>query len=131
LIIKHSKHKTMKHLLIIEDNEHIRENLREILELEAYHVTSTSNGKSGIEKALQVKPDCILCDISMPIKTGYEVFKTLKPFLQSNNIPFILLTASAQKNEIAEGKMIGVDDYITKPFQTEKLLKTIEELLNK
>lgn len=131
MIIKHSKHKTMKHLLIIEDNEHIRENLREILELEAYHVTSTSNGKSGIEKALQVKPDCILCDISMPIKTGYEVFKTLKPFLQSNNIPFILLTASAQKNEIAEGKMIGVDDYITKPFQTEKLLKTIEELLNK
>jgi CheY-like chemotaxis protein len=131
LIIKHSKHKTMKHLLIIEDNEHIRENLREILELEAYHVTSASNGKSGIEKALQVKPDCILCDISMPIKTGYEVFKTLKPFLQSNNIPFILLTASAQKNEIAEGKMIGVDDYITKPFQTEKLLKTIEKLLNK
>mgnify|MGYP006103219619 CR=1 FL=1 len=131
MIIKHSKHKTMKHLLIIEDNEHIRENLREILELEAYHVTSASNGKSGIEKALQVKPDCILCDISMPIKTGYEVFKTLKPFLQSNNIPFILLTASAQKNEIAEGKMIGVDDYITKPFQTEKLLKTIEKLLNK
>ena len=131
MIIKHSKHKTMKHLLIIEDNEHIRENLREILELEAYHVTSASNGKSGIEKALQVKPDCILCDISMPIKTGYVVFKTLKPFLQSNNIPFILLTASAQKNEIAEGKMIGVDDYITKPFQTEKLLKTIEKLLNK
>jgi CheY-like chemotaxis protein len=121
----------MKHLLIIEDNEHIRENLQEILELEAYHVTSASNGKSGIEKALQVKPDCILCDISMPIKTGYEVFKTLKPFLQSNDIPFILLTASAQQNEIAEGKMIGVDDYITKPFQTEKLLKTIEELLNK
>jgi CheY-like chemotaxis protein len=121
----------MKHLLIIEDNKYIRENLEEILELEGYQVTSASNGEIGIEKALKVKPDCILCDISMPVKTGYEVFETLKPFLQSNSIPFVFLTASAQQKEIARGKIAGVDGYLTKPFQMKELLKVIEGLLKK
>jgi len=119
----------MNTILIIEDNLDIRENLEELLELEGFKVASASNGKIGLDKALLLKPDLILCDISMPVKNGYEVFKALQlpPF--SHKIPFVFLTASAQQKEIAIGKSIGADAYITKPFDMPELLITINKIL--
>jgi len=121
----------MKKILIIEDNDDIRDNLEEIFELEAYEYESAPNGKIGIEKALQYFPDLILCDIAMPEKNGYEVFNDLKTFLSTNKIPFIFLTANAQEKEIAAGRKLGVDDYVTKPYQLELLLSTIKKLIHK
>ena len=119
----------MKTILIIEDNTDIRENLEEILELDGYNVSSAPNGKIGLEKALHENPHLILCDISMPIKNGYEVFAAIQlpPFTQS--FPFIFLTASAQEKDIAMGKTLGADAYMTKPFQVDELLSTIKNIL--
>ena len=104
-------------------------NLEEILELENYQVISAKNGLIGLEKASSESPDFIMCDISMPEKNGYEVFAFLKSSPCLSKIPFAFLTASAQEKDIALGKSIGVDAYITKPFHTDELLKTIETLI--
>lgn len=119
----------MKSILIIEDNTDIRENLEEILLMEGYGVLTAANGKTGIEQALQAKPDFILCDIAMPEKTGYEVFDTLQPYLCSHRVPFVFLTASAQERDIAKGVAKGVNAYLTKPFYTEELLTTIRNIM--
>ncbi|MDB4286279.1 response regulator [bacterium] len=118
-------------ILIIEDNDDIRENLSEILELSGYKAISAENGGLGIEKAFEEKPDCIICDIAMPVKNGYEVFARLKSFCKDNAIPFIFLSASAQERDLIKGKAAGVDAYITKPFDDEKLLQQIVDLLDR
>lgn len=119
----------MKKILVIEDNEDIRENLEEILELNNFEVNVAENGAVGIDKAKAWMPDLIICDISMPIKDGYEVFETLDPFLKENDIRFVFLTASAQQRDIAKGRASGADAYRTKPFQVDELLQLINSLL--
>lgn len=121
----------MYKILVIEDNEDIRENLEELLELADYEVITAENGAVGIEKALSESPDFIICDISMPLKNGYEVFEEITPFLKTHQVPFMFLTASAQERDIALGRTSGADAYLTKPFQTDYLLSTIEKLLQK
>ena len=120
----------MKKILIIEDNTDIRENLEEILELDGYLVTTASNGKMGLEKALLTSPNLILCDIAMPQKNGYEVFSAIQSPPFTYKIPFIFLTASAQQKEIVMGKNLGADAYLTKPFHVAELLTTIKNILN-
>jgi len=117
-------------ILVIEDHVAIRENLEELLLLSDYQVLTAENGAVGIEQAYKEVPDLIICDISMPIKDGYEVFETLGPFLHEKKISFIFLTASAQERDIAKGKVSGADAYMTKPFQVNELLDLIAKLLN-
>lgn len=121
----------MKKILVIEDNQDIRENLEEILELADYQVITAGNGGVGVDKVFSEQPDFIICDISMPIKNGYEVFETIAAHIKENRIPFIFLTASAQQRDIAKGKVSGADAYMTKPFQIDDLLETISDLLKK
>ena len=82
----------MKHLLLIEDNNEIRENTAEILELAGYKVRTAENGKVGVELALQEKPDLIICDIMMPVLDGYGVLHLLNRNTNLTGIPFIFLT---------------------------------------
>src|SRR5665213_1006561 len=97
----------MKTVLIIEDNNDIRENACEMLELKGYKVLFAVNGKTGIELAKQEKPDVILCDIMMPEANGYEVFNALKEDSRTTAIPFIFLTASVERKEIEAGFGMG------------------------
>ena len=120
-----------KTILVIEDNDDIRENIKELLELSGFEILSAPNGADGIDIAMKSHPKFIICDIAMPVKNGYEVLETLKPHLNKHNTPFIFLTASAQEREIAAGKTAGVDAYLTKPFQEEELLEIIDDLLKK
>lgn len=121
----------MKKILIIEDNDDIRENLAEILELAGYDAYTAENGKIGIEKAEQIIPDLILCDVMMPVLDGYGVLSILhkKPVL--TDIPFIFLTAKSEKTDFRYGMNLGADDYITKPFETNELLSVIDLRLAK
>ena len=121
----------MKKILIIEDNDDIRENLAEILELAGYDAYTAENGKIGIEKAEQIVPDLILCDVMMPVLDGYGVLSIAhkKPVL--TDIPFIFLTAKSEKTDFRYGMNLGADDYITKPFETNELLSVIELRLAK
>lgn len=121
----------MKKLLLIEDDITVRENTAELLELSDYDVLTAPNGKIGIEKARQEKPDIIVCDIMMPEVDGYGVLEALSQSSETANIPFIFLSAKTEHKDIRRGMDLGADDYLTKPFEEEELLSAIESRLAK
>ncbi|MDF2432224.1 MAG: hypothetical protein JWP44_1855 [Mucilaginibacter sp.] len=120
-----------KKVLIIEDNVDIRENIVEILELAGYTVFSADNGKVGVELALKNIPDIILCDIMMPELDGYGVLYMLNKHTETAAIPFVFLTAKAERIDLRKGMEMGADDYLTKPFDDMELLNAIESRLKK
>lgn len=121
----------MKKILLIEDNNEMRENTAEILELANYQVITAVNGRSGVEKATKEVPDIIICDIMMPDLDGYGVLYLLSKNLETAGIPFIFLTAKAEKADMRKGMSMGADDYLTKPFEEMELLNAIEARLKK
>lgn len=118
-------------ILLIEDNAEMADNITSILELAGYRVTYAPNGKVGVDLALKNPPDLILCDIMMPELDGYGVVYILSNNPDTANIPFIFLTAKADKSDFRTGMNLGADDYITKPFDGIDLLKVIEVRLKK
>lgn len=120
-----------KKVLIIEDNDDIRENISEILELAGYTVCTAANGKQGIELAMKQFPDIILCDIMMPELDGYGVLYMLNKKPETATIPFIFLTAKAERVDLRKGMEMGADDYLTKPFDDIELLNAVESRLKK
>ncbi len=121
----------MKKILIIEDDQTMRENTAEILELAQYQVATAPNGKKGTMLAKEFKPDLIVCDIMMPELDGYGVLHILSKDPTTASIPFIFLTAKAEKSEIRKGMELGADDYLTKPFEDTELMNAIEARLKK
>lgn len=118
-------------ILIIEDNDDIRESTAEILELANYEVLQAANGRTGVDLAVNHQPDLILCDIMMPELDGYGVLYLLHKNDQTSNIPFIFLTAKAERLDMRKGMEMGADDYLTKPFDDVELLNAIEIRLSK
>ena len=121
----------MKKILLIEDNDDIRENTAEILELSNYNVIVAENGKRGVEKAIEYSPDLIVCDIMMPGLDGYGVLHAVHKNEQIKNTPFIFLTAKTERSDFRKGMELGADDYITKPFDGIELLNAVESRLKK
>jgi DNA-binding response OmpR family regulator len=121
----------MKKILLIEDNQDVRENTTEILELAGYNVLTAANGKLGVEAAQKENPDLIICDIMMPELDGYGVLHILNKKTETAGIPFIFLTAKTEKTDIRKGMNLGADDYLTKPFDDTDLLNAIEARLRK
>lgn len=122
---------TKKKILVIEDQEDVRENIAELLDLSNYEPITASNGKEGVKKALEVKPNLILCDIMMPEMDGYEVIYLISKNPEIASIPFIFLTAKSEMGDFRKGMNMGADDYITKPFEEMELLSAIERRLEK
>lgn len=120
-----------KKILVIEDNQEVRENIVEILTLDGYDVVSAENGKIGVEAAKAQIPDLILCDIMMPVLDGYGVLKILNRNASTHHIPFIFLTAKSEKSDFRKGMGLGADDYIVKPFDDTELLEAVEMRLKK
>ena len=121
----------MSTVLVIEDNNEIRENIVEILELADYEVVVAKNGKQGVEIALINLPDIILCDIMMPELDGYGVLYLLNKNPETTNIPFIFITSKSERLDLRKGMEMGADDYLTKPFGRLELLNAIEIRLKK
>jgi|ERR1035437_384098 CRP/FNR family cyclic AMP-dependent transcriptional regulator len=121
----------MKSILLIEDNDELRENTAEILELANYKVVSAANGKLGIKAALKNKPDLIICDVMMPELDGYGVLHLINKNTELSGIPFIFLTAKSERSDLRKGMEMGADDYITKPFTDIELLNAIESRFKK
>jgi CRP-like cAMP-binding protein len=119
----------MKTILLIEDNDFIRENTAEILELTGYAVLTAENGKVGIEKAFETKPDLVVCDIMMPVLDGYGVLHIFNQNPQLAGVPFIFLTAKTERADLRRGMELGADDYLTKPFDESELLSAISSRL--
>ncbi len=121
----------MKKILLIEDNDEVRENTAEILELSNYEVIVAANGKIGVEKALEYLPDLIICDIMMPVLDGYGVLHAVHKNDSLKNIPFIFLTAKTERSDFRKGMELGADDYITKPFTGTELLNAVDGRIRK
>ncbi len=120
-----------KTILLIEDNLEMRENTAEIMELASYDVITAVDGKDGVSKAKEHQPDLIICDIMMPEMDGYGVLYILSKDPTTCAIPFVFLTAKAEKQEFRKGMNLGADDYITKPFEEMELLNVIESRLER
>ncbi len=121
----------MKKILLIEDNDDIRKNTAEILELSNYKVIVAENGKIGVEKALQYEPDLIICDIMMPELDGYGVLHAVQKNNSIKNTPIIFLTARSERDDFRKGMELGADDYITKPFSGTELMNAVDSRLRK
>ncbi|AKA35929.1 response regulator [Flagellimonas lutaonensis] len=121
----------MKKVLLIEDDLSLRENIEELLELSGYEVVTAPNGCIGVDLARQEAPDVIVCDIMMPEMDGYGVLKELSSDSQTQQIPFIFLSAKTERSEVRKGMDMGADDYLTKPFEEDELISAIESRLAK
>lgn len=121
----------MKKALIIDDSDDIREGIAEILDLAGYETLTANNGKIGVDLALKHLPDIILCDIMMPELDGYGVLYLLQKNPNTVNIPFIFMTAKAERADMRKGMEMGADDYLTKPFDDVELFNAIESRLRK
>ena len=121
----------MEKILLIEDNEALRDNTAEILGLANYEVFTAENGKVGVEMAMANPPDLIICDIMMPVLDGYGVFQIISKNLELQHIPFIFLSAKSERTDLRKGMEMGADDYITKPFSDSELINAIRARLEK
>ncbi|MEL6670767.1 MAG: response regulator [Bacteroidota bacterium] len=121
----------MRKILLIEDNLEMRENTAEILELAGYEVSTATQGKEGVKLAQDAAFDLIICDVMMPELDGYGVLHMLSRRPETARVPFIFLTAKADKTDFRRGMNLGADDYITKPFEEVELLDAIEVRLKR
>ena len=118
----------MAKILVIEDNDDLREDILETLELIGYEVLGAENGRVGIELVLAEMPDLIVCDIMMPVMNGFEVLESLRNNSKIAMIPFIFLTA---KGDTTADIGLVPDAYLVKPFEVDDLLNTIAIHLQK
>jgi DNA-binding response OmpR family regulator/two-component sensor histidine kinase len=118
-------------VLVIEDEENIRENIQELLEAKGYNVRTAGNGKQGVLEAIDFRPNLIVCDIMMPKMDGFKVLDYVRKTAIIQNTPFIFLTAKVDKQDIRHGMELGADDYINKPFTVKELTNAIETRLKK
>lgn len=117
------------HILVIEDQQKLAQNIQKFLELEHYAVTLAYDGKDGFEKAMTQEPDVIILDINLPGMDGYLLCTMLRQ--HKKNMPILMLTARAKQQEIVHGLNIGADDYVTKPFDLDELLARVRALLRR
>lgn len=121
----------MSRILVIEDEQLIRENLLELLEAEGFDTISAENGVDGILLAQEQIPDLIICDMRMPGLDGFEVLKMLRQEPITTGIPFIFLTAKIERSSQSQSRELGADAYVTKPFLANELIKEIMALIKK
>lgn len=116
----------MKKVLVIEDEQALREDLLEALELEGYCAVGADNGHDGILQAQEHKPHLIICDINMPILNGFGVIKALWQDTSTSHVPVIFLSARKEQETIEQGLKLGAVAYVIKPFNWNELLATIK-----
>lgn len=121
----------MKRILLIEDEQAVRESVLDILNAEGFYALSAENGQIGVQMANEFQPNLILCDVMMPELDGYGVLTQVRQHAKTATIPFVFLTARADKDDFRQGMNLGADDYLTKPFTHSELLQAIATRLDK
>jgi len=119
----------MARVLVIEDEAPLRANLVRILSAEGHEVASAADGDEGLRHAREARPELVICDILMPRVDGYAVLAGLRSQPETAGIPFIFLTASADRDDLARGLQSGANDYVTKPFKIADLLAAVKRQL--
>ena len=119
----------MPTLLVIEDEAPLRANLVRILAAEGYQVVTAADGEEGVARVRESRPDAVICDILMPRLDGFGVLAALRSRPETAAVPFLFLTASADKVDLARGLQSGANEYVTKPFKIADLLAAVRRLL--
>lgn len=112
-------------LLVIEDDDAMRDVLCQLLEHAGHQVLAAPNGAEGIRLARCEQPEVIFCDVNMPGLSGHEVLRCLQDGIETRHIPFIFLTGCLEKESIRIGMAGGASEYISKPFQVDELTEAI------
>ncbi len=115
----------MTKVLVIGDEELLRESILNILETRGLSATGAEDGRRGLQVAKELVPDLILCDVRMPQLDGYEVLAALRQDPVTATVPFIFLTAETIENVMPKGQLLGANGYLAKPFTTAELLEAI------
>lgn len=118
-------------ILVVEDDAALLDGLRDILEFSGYEVATARNGHEGLAVLADRLPDLIVSDINMPRMDGYQFYSQVRAHPDWVAVPFIFLTAKGEKADIRRGKMLGADDYITKPFEEADLIVAVQAKLNR
>jgi DNA-binding response OmpR family regulator len=116
-------------ILVVEDELAMRVGLEDCLKAEGYRVLSAGDGESGLQKAIEEKPDLILLDIMLPRLDGFAVCAELRRL--GKQVPVLMLTAKGQVEDRVRGLDVGADDYLVKPFSTQELLARVRALLRR
>ena len=119
----------MTKILLVEDEEYIREEIADWLMFEGFEVVSAENGREGLDLAQTEKPDLILCDVRMPIMNGHEMLAALRADPHLAHIPFVFASAAAEKSAVRKGLALGAARYVIKPFSFDEIMEAITSVL--
>ncbi len=120
----------MKKILIVDDEQDIVESLKFVLEGADFICYCAYNGEDGLKLAKEIIPDLIILDVMMPKINGYKISRLLKYDNKYKNIPILMITARSQEEDKLIGEETGADEYITKPFDLDEVVKKVKEYLN-
>ena len=116
-------------ILIVDDEPDLVQTLQDRLEMNGYDIVTANNGKEGLEKAVQEKPNIVLLDVIMPVMDGLEMLEALRKNPETKNCSVIMLTARSQRQDIVRAKVCGIQDYVVKPFDLSELIEKIENIV--
>jgi DNA-binding response OmpR family regulator len=122
---------SQKKILVVDDEVDLVETIRFPLEMEGFNVLVCYNGEDALNQARKEKPDLILLDLMLPKLDGYKVCRLLKFDERYKDIPILMLTAKTQEKDKLLGKETGANEYITKPFDIDELMKKVNVYLSK
>lgn len=121
----------MTTILVVEDEIDLRENIVEILSTNGYDVIQAEDGQDGLQQLRESAPELVICDLMMPNMNGYDMLTAMRKIPGMDTIPFIFLTAIAERSSFRQGMELGADDYVTKPFTYSELMAAVEARLNR
>ncbi len=120
----------MATILIVDDSRTSRKILKGILENEGYEIVGeATNGQEGYERYVELKPDVVTMDITMPVLDGIEALKKIKAEYQDSKV--VMVTAAGQRTKMVEAVQSGADEFVAKPFEAAQLKKIIDKVINK
>jgi len=118
-------------VMVVEDDPSIRDSIIDVLTLEGYEVSGNENGGQALQNIISFNPDIVISDVMMPEMNGHTLLREYRNLENAREIPFIFLTALANRNDFRNGMKLGADDYLTKPFTHNELLEAIDIQLEK
>lgn len=121
----------MNQILLVEDEQGLRSNIKEMLTLSGYHVTDAGDGVEALQLLNELEPDLIISDLMMPNMDGYQFLEQVRSRPEMLDVPFVILSALSEKSNIRKGMLYGAEDYLTKPFEFQDLLSSVQTMLNK
>lgn len=119
-----------KKILLVEDDEFVRESISDLLMISGYNIDTAVNGREGFEKISKQKPALVICDVMMPVMDGFQLLEKIKESGFADKIYFMFLSAKSRESDMKHGLEMGANNYMVKPFRNSDLLDKVEEILS-